>query len=45
MQLILSPEGDSDDNLEVDNFGCDSHSRYAEPEADGVTPVLRTVAC
>jgi hypothetical protein len=42
VQLILSPEDDRDDREAFDNFDCDSYSRYAEPEADGVTPVLRT---
>jgi hypothetical protein len=45
VQLILSPDDDREDNFGVDDFDCDSHSRYAEPEAEGVTPVLRTAKC
>lgn len=42
VQLILSPEDDSDERFLVAGFDWDSYSRYADPEADGVTPVLRT---
>lgn len=42
VQLIFSPEDERDDREVFDTFDGDSYSRYAEPEADGVTPVLRT---
>lgn len=42
VQLILSPDDEREESFGFDDFDSDSHSRYAEPEAEGVTPVLRT---
>lgn len=42
VQVILSPDDDRDESEARGNAACGSYSRYAEPEADGVTPVLRT---
>lgn len=45
VQVSLRPEEERDvrPGLEVWVLGEGSSSRYAEPDADGVTPVLRTV--
>ena len=46
MQVSFSPDEGGGAMPGVDDFGAieGSSSRYAEPEADGVTPALRTIS-
>jgi hypothetical protein len=45
VQVSFSPEFDKEDSDGVTEHGTvdGASSRYAEPDADGVTPVFRTV--